>query len=622
MSSKWLYNIRNVIAGEPVQASVVSRPDRALEERTDYLKNRLDATAAGQALFDLDATLAADVMEGQPVFWNAVTQRYEQAFAAVETDPATQTLVTQASSDCLGLVYKKNSATLGDVVLRGIVQLPALTNAVDGPIAPGRYYLSSVAAGKLVKQRPPVTVSVCYVQGPKDNCADNPWVVVMPQVRDFLEDHIHYRFELVTRAAGTVATANGKVSITSPDVTRQGWLPASHAIFNGKAPAGAVFGYNLAAQIELARVWPPVPVTAVAMLWDKGQSRVGATEIPLGRDGLAVCDGNGIWWMSDCVGDVPLVAASASSSSSLSNVPECPRDENMRVSVVFLRMLYANDRSVVTSLEPAEGSPITVVNCEGLPATTGCLTVGLNLNLIAADGATGGNVLKRIDNGSQFKRGWVTEGIVSGSAPIVITGSADATTTRTLTDGEKTALGITTADPVLAHQGLVKISFNDSLVERELSPQIIRLSDTVERLYKDVPYIGFPVKQDSLVRVRFNVPSAGLGSGVQLVVRAQLLGLVTDTLPQLVATYRRLPRPSAGGSVTLAPEDTALTFVTNRVITANSVVEVASSAIAVAEGDTVLVTIRRQLVNGGADSYKGEIGLLRLAGAITTTGAN
>jgi hypothetical protein len=627
MSNNWLFNIRHVAAGEPVQASVVGRPDKALEERTDYLKDRLDAAALGRALFDVDATIAEDVKEGQPVFWNYQTQRYERALAAVENDDITQTLVVQASSDCLGLLYSKKSPTLGDIVLRGIVKLPGLTNAVDGPIAAGRYYLSSAEPGKLVKQRPPATVSVCYVQGAKDSCAADPWVVVMPQVRDFLEDHIHYRFELVTRAAGVLSAANGRVSITQPDATLQGWLPASHSVFKGKAPAGAVFGYNLSAHLQLSRVWPPQPVSAVAMLWDKGQNLLGATEIPLGREGLAICDANGIWWTSDCVGDVPWVAgvssSSSSSSASMSAAPECPRDERMRVIVVFLRMMFGNDRSVVTSLQPGPGSPIRVTNCDGLVAKTGDLELNLDLNLaIKPPDLDGGRVLKRIEDGYRFRQGWVTEGVVSGSAPIVVTSyPGNPVAARELTAAEKTGLGFPAEAPVTAHRGLVKISFDDAFVERELSPQIIRLSDAVERLYKDVPYIGFPSGQDSLVRVRFIVPAAGLGSGLQVVLRTQLLGLTTGTLPAFEVTYRRLPRP-AGGPIQLVPVDVLpeLLFESNVPVTSNNVVEIESAPIPVAEGDTLLVTIRRKLLGGGADGYLGEVGLLRLSGIITNVG--
>ena len=626
MSNKWLYNIRNVSPGEPVQAEVVSRPDIALEARTDYLKDRLDAAALGQALFDIDATIADNVLEGQPVFWNAQTQRYEPALAAVENDEITQTLVVQPSSDCLGLLYKKKSSTLGDIVLRGIVKLPAITNAVGQNAQAGRYYLSSETPGKLTKQRPPATVSVCYLQGPKDNCAADPWIVVMPQVRDFLEDHIHYRFELVPRAAGTLTTSNGRVSIGSPDDTLQGWLPANHASFNGKAPAGAVFGYNLKAHLAISRVWPPMPVSAVAMLWDKGADLVGATEIPLGRDGLAVCDANGIWWMSNCVGDVPWVAgvgssSSSSSSSSASAQPECPRSERMRVIVVFLRMVFGNDRNVVTSLIAGPDSPIRVTNCDGLPAKTGDLELNLDLNLaIRPPELAGGLVLKRVEDGYHLRQGWVTEGVVSGSAPIVISSfkSPASTYTRQLTTAEKTGLGLPPNQPATAHQGLVKITFNDALVEREISPQIIRLSDVVERLYRDVPYLGFPQGQDSLVRVRLNVPNAGLGSGLTMRICAQLFGRGSGTFPALEVTYRRIPRPDGSTPVALPTADVtpALTFPSAITTTADNIVEITSAAFAIEEGDTVLVTLRRKLTG---DSYAAELGMLRMAGIVTSS---
>lgn len=627
MSNNWLHNIRHVTPGEPVKASIVGRPDRALEERTGYLKERLDAAELGRAIFDVDATVGEDVNVGMPVFWNHQTQRYEKALAAVESDAVTQALVPQASSDCIGILYSKKSSTLGDVVLRGIVKLPGIANAVNGTVLPGRYYLSAAEAGKLTQQRPPVTVSVCYVQGAKDNCADDPWVVVMPQMRDFLEDHIHYRFELETTAAGTIATQNGRVTITNPNADAKGWLPANHAVFNGKAPSGAAFGYNFKADLAISRVWPPVPIMAVAMLWDKGEELLGATEIPLGTGGAAICDANGIWWMSDCVGDVPWVrdlgsSSSSALSSSSSSSSACARDERMRVIVVYLRMLFGNDKSVVTSLEPAPGSPITVVNCDGLPAKTGDLELDLDLNLaILPPDVTGARVFKRVEDGYKIRPGWVTEGLVSGSTAIVLSSvKGDQSYVRELTAAEKTALGFSTGENVTAHQGLVKITFEDALAEREIAPQIIRLSDVVERLYSDIPYLGFPAGQDSLIRVRFPVTASGLGTDLQMKIRAQLFGRATGTLPALTVTYRKLSRPgSTGAALVLTDVTPALTFNSAVAVTQDTAVEINSAGFSVNEGDTVLVSIRRPLIAGNPDGYLSEVGLLRLSGVITTT---
>ncbi len=614
MSNNWLNNIKHVTPGEPVQAGVVSRPDRTLADRTEYLKQRLDAAEHGHAVFDTDARLASNVLPGQPVFWNATTSQYELALAAVETASNSQTLVTQASADCIGLCFKKRAAELGDIVLYGVVTLADISNAIDGPVIAGRYYLSADEPGKLVKQRPAIPVAVCYVQGPKDTCADAPSVVVTPQIRDFLEEHIHYRFELEPVAAGTPVTLAGRVTISGANDEYPGWLPATHASFNGKAPAGAVFGYNLAAHDALSNVWPPQPIGAVAMLWDKGADRVGATEIPLGIDGLAICNADGIWWMSSCADDVPWTRGYSSSSSSSSSgtaaLSECPRDEKMRVIVTYLRMVFGNDRSVVTSLQPATGSPITVTNCTDQPAMTGDLKLGLNLQLLTADGeAIGGRAYKEITEDYKFKRGWLVEGVRIGAGPLTVTG----TNTRALTAAEKVALGLSATDTSTIKQGLVTIAYNDQLVEREISPQIIRLSDTVERLYQDIPYLGFPDGQNSLVRVRLNVPAANLGSSLSMQIRTQLFGRQTAALPTMTMTYRRLPRPGTSGTA-LVTSDTALTFtVPAGSVTIDNVVEVTSAAFPVAEGDTVLVTLSR---NGASDSYGAEVGLLRLTGIV------
>ena len=631
MSGNWLYNIKNVAPGEPVQAGIVGRPDRTLAERTDYLKDRLDASFVGQALFDSDATIATDVLPGQPVYWNYTSQRYEKALAAAAIDPVTQLLTIQPSSDCVGLCLRKRSATLGDIVLRGVVDVADLGNAVttallqDGvhraPVPAGRYYLSASEPGKLVQQKPGVTVSVCYVQGPKDNCSDVPRVVVMPHTRDFIGEHTHYRFELVPAPAGSHdpddAVNTGRHHITSPDVALPGWLPASHASFNAKAPVGAWFGYNLAKHPALANVWPPLPVQSVAVLVDKGVNRVGATEVPPGLQGLVVCDTNGIWWMSNCHGDVPWPATLDTANPPAPAEPpmgECPRQEDMRVIVVFLRSLYGNDHSVVTSLTPDTDSPITVVSCAGLPATTGDLAVSINMQVVPEE-AIGGQTLKTVISGRKFKAGWVTEGVFTRSSQLSITGTRG--TARKLTNAEKTAFNISLSDDITLHQGVLKLDYTDNLVEREMAPQIIRLNDTVERLYMDIPYIGFPSGQASALRVRFNVADSNLGDNLRMKVRVQFFGrggtsVSAATLPSLYMTYRRLPAPAALGTA-LATTDTGLTFNSQVSLLVDTAITRDSLPFDVTAGDTVLVTLGRAY--NPADVYA-EVGMLRITGIV------
>jgi len=617
MSGNWLHRVKHVNPGEPVQADVVNRPDRTLAQRTDYLKDRLDAAELGRALFDSGATISPDVLPGHPVFWNYDTQRYEKALAAVTEDPETQVLIVQPSSDCVGICYRKQSENQADIVLRGIVVLPELTNAIGENIEPGRYYLSAVEPGKLVQQKPAVSVYVCYVQGPKDNCSDAPRVVVMPLVKDFIDEHTHYRFDLFCRPAGENTITDNEHFVTNPNPELPGWLPADHETFNGKAPEGAVFGYNLKEHLSLSRVWPPLPIQSAAMLWDKGIEYVGATEIPLGRDGLAICDVNGIWWMSRCYGDVPWPADYTTVPEDVTDtaISECPREEAMRVAVVFIRMLVGNDRSVVTSLAPQEGSPIIVANCDGLPAKTGDLELNLALQ-VSPEESFGGQAFKEVVNDHQLQLGWLAEGItVHNQAQVLV----NSTHSRLLTDVEKEYLKLPVADEITTHQGLVNFTFDNPFVDRELQPQIIRLSDTVERLYLDIPYLGFPQGQTSLLRIRLNVPDDYIGTSVLLKARMRLFGLANGTLPQFSMSYRVIPRPLAGATVDITNPgvDTTLNATTNVVVNQYELIEIETEGVTVAEGDTVLITLQRT----AGDSYQGEVGLLRIAGILYKTSA-
>lgn len=634
MSENWPYNIKHVTPGEPVQAGIVGRPDRALQDRTDYLKQRLDAAELGRAVFDNDATIASDVLPGQPVFWNHLAKRYEKALAAVEVDTATQAYVVQPSAECVGLCFKKKTATLGDIVLYGVVDLPELQNGVSGTVQPGRYYLSAVEPGKLVKQRPGVTVNVCYVQGATDECNPVPRVVVMPNTRELVDEHTHYRFELVARPAGTnvVYVADGKERhrIDNASDSLAGWLPANHAVFNGKAPNGAVFGYNLLQHPALENAWPPIPIQAVSVLLDKGTGYVGATDVPTGLQGLVVCDLNGIWWMSDCRGDVPWPENYTNTYTPPANIvtpPECPRAEAMRVSVVFIRMLVGNDRNVVTSLVPGTDSPVVIERCASdEPVTdaqpgTGDLRLNLDLQYAvpndvreAGDGLAeaGLIVTGKNDTGRRLQRGWVAAGLIAHNLPQL---SVESTNARVLTTTEKNEFDIPVTDVVQLHRGLIKLNFAP-LAESEISPQIVRLSDAVERLFMDIPYLGFPEGQASSLRLRFNVPDASLGAPTQMFIRVQLFGKgsAAQPLPALTMSYRLLQRPGTTPATSLAlpSADTPLAFNSALAVAPNRAVVCDSASFTVSAGDTVLVTLARQA--GG--SYP-EVGVLRVAGIIS-----
>jgi hypothetical protein len=605
MPPNWLQQLEYIQPGEPVDAGVANRPSFTLDERTQYLLDLFNNAQYGGVIVDWNAAIAPNVQPGQPVFWDAAHGQYAQALAAVAPDPFSGTLTNAPSADVAGILWTKNGPNLGNILLAGVANVD-LSQAVAGVINPGRYYLSSAAPGQLTLQRPPVSMPVLVVQQATSGTVYR--VVVLPQLRNFLDDHIHYSFQLTCLPAGTVTLpATGqKHVIQHPNPNVPGWLPAEKEFFPGiTIPHNAIFGYNLLQHPQLSQVWPPIPVTAVAAWLDKGQNHAGGALIPQGPPGLIQFTPGGIWWLSDCYGDVPWPTSSTGlattlpalgSEKSSEFVDDCPRFEQMSLIVAFAKMVFATDKSVVTSLQPGKGSPITVTGCTGLAATTGDLFLGLNLQLlIDAAEAYGGQVLKTIGTDQHFQQGWVTEGIIAGSSNLQIT----STHQRFLNP-------IDSKTPIV-YQGLATLSVVTDLSAKILPPQIIRLNSAQERFYKGLPNIGLVPIQPTSFAATFNIPEQGLSNSPTATVRVVLFGKGNGTLPALTLTYRDLPRPVSAPQSLPTVDQGPVSFPSSVVVTTDNAIEINSAPIPVQPGDTLAVTLSR----AGSDGYSAEIGVLR-----------
>lgn len=624
--------VPHVQPGSAVAAGNTSAATRALEQRTNFLREVLEAIEAGRLLVHRDQTLSVDVAEGDAVYWDATNKRFDRALAAVANDPVTSVFVPLPTADCLGICMVKDNTTSGTIATLGMVKLThsVLSAMTEGDTTPGRYYLSAASPGKLVRQRPAVTASVAYVMGPVDDCESASWVFINPQLKDFLENHIHYQFHLTPYPAGThVPPVPGEHhEITSPDPEARGWLPADHASFNGTAPPGAQFGYNLKAHGELNRLWPPLPESA-AVLEMYQPTLEGAESKFAGLERVqsvyAVIDKRGIWWMTSCYNQVPWDTTldttnsdvSSVSSESVSEMDACPKDPAIEIILSFLKMTFATDKTVVTSLQPETGQPIEFVNCDGLDAKTGDLFA--RLSVIAMLDPTlirGGIVLKEIaDSTLKFKRGWVTEGLYAGSDEIVLNGTHQELLDPTQDESE--------SNPRI-HQGLCRIDVQLDPSERELSPQIVKLGDALEREYKKVTYLGFPNGRDSGIRMRFNVPPSGLPNSPKLAIRGLIFGRAAGPFSAMTMSYYRMPRPTAGSPVPVVEGDTTITF---DVVTptddydgagtnlpVDRAVEVESTAFTIAPGDTVFVTLSRS--KDASPLFQADVGVIRIGGII------
>lgn len=597
-------NINPIVDGEPVDANTTNRPLEVLLSNEEYLLNRLNAAGLNAGNVAYGCTCSTSVLVGQPVAWNIQTQQFEPAIAQAIPDPVTGFFEPGPLTSCLGICVNKENPTLCDIGLSGRIAV-SIVNAVPGtPVGhmppPGRYYLSGMTAGTLTQQRPPVAVPVLWWDGVQ-------FVYISPTLHEFLESHVHLKVKLYAQPAGIPQIEGGLEVITSPNASIPGWLPAHHAVFNGQAPVGARFGYNLSAHPQLQNLWPPQPIASATLLWDKGRDQIGGTLVPQGPAGLVIFDANGIWWMTDCVGLTPWPTDwdDYSLSSSVGSIPGdvCPRPEEMILWLWFTEMLFATDKSVVTSVKAAAGSPIQITDLAGNPASVGDLLLALNLQFLVSPTLVSGGVAFKTLSGQTFQRGWVAEGVLAGSG-------------IELSATQVTNIG-TTENPINLYQGQITISAPTNLISWTLSPTDIRLIPGARERYLDtlgVMYLGFPQNLASGIRCLFDVPSGGLPPNAVLTIQAVIYGAVTGALPALTLTAKVIP--DAGEKVPAAlgtPVETAYTFSASGIaMTAAQYVRVSSAPIPVNAAATVFVSLSR----AAADGYAGELGIIKIVAVL------
>jgi hypothetical protein len=137
----------------------------------------------------------------------------------------------------------------------------------------------------------------------------------------------------------------------------------------------------------------------------------------------------------------------------------------------------------------------------------------------------------------------------------------------------------------------------------------------------DIPYLGFPGGQSSLLRLRFNVPSSNLGDNLMMKIRVQLFGRdggpapngPKKVMPTLYMTRRLLGEPatSLADGLQLDTADSPLIFNSAANLFIDHAITRESAAFSVNAGDTALVTIGRN-----TDNVYGEIGVLRVTGVV------
>jgi hypothetical protein len=494
----------------------------------------------------------ADALEGQPMYFDAATGTYKRALAAVELDAVNGWYTVAQSSFVVGLLYSKSNTTTGSIISFGMARDFDLSNAVDDSTVSGPYYLSMTEAGKLVSARPSVGVYTLYNRG-------DDTVHVSPVQKDTLENHIHYKFDLVAAPAGDpncIEYDDGQVHcIFDADSDLPGWLPADDPIFNGTAPEGAKFGYNLSQHPELLKVWPPQPPDTSYI-----EVNSHSVEVNSGTCPMVIVDCNGIWWMQDCYGAAPwspLYDPCVSSScgpegSSSSGQCECltpleylpghsyERGEQMTLVMWFAKMVAKTNESVVTSLSPcSDESPIEFLNCEGVAASTGRLCAQVDFSKLAEVFPTAG--LKVV-------KGFGPDQILTGGAITGLKPTSDIALTGIGTEGDDWDV-----DGDGVYRGEFEIALADRAGDpREGTPDLNIVSnvredyDSVLKLF----YLHYPAGQAGEVRGRIDVSRIDVPAGnLQMKLFFWFVGRSAGAMPELGVTYRCVPLITTPGAL-------------------------------------------------------------------------
>lgn len=588
--------------GEPVAPGTPNRPLSQLDQNVRYLYELIQAAGLGSTVFARQQTVEASAIQGMPVYYNSINQRFERALATVETDLTTGVLRTSDSADVWGIIHSKQNSTLADILLFGYEELD-ISPATNGITSAGTYYLSSQQSGLMIKEKPPVAVSVLRSDG-------NGHIFLAPITLDFLDRHVHYHFALTILPAGDTAPplpGNPHV-ITNPNPSLPGWLPADHAIFNGLAPVGAKFGYNLATHLSLNSVWPPLPINQAYLEWNRNIDNLhGFQGIQQGSDGLVIMDRNGIWWLSDCEGEVPWdPSLDTDNPSSQSISLACPFMPLRAMDLWFTKVNFATDATVVTSLQTSDPRIIIRNAVDQQAAVTGGLEILLNLLfMIEADDARGSLVFKEL-NDQNFKRGRVQEGLYAVGPNVLLT--SDLPTVK---------LDPNNLSSPDVYQGMVGVSAQAQQA-LELPVQLIRLDGVTEEYFQDLMYLGLLNNEASSYRAKINVPIDIILPGTMtMVLRLRILGRTIGTLPPLTITARRVPRPPNGLATPLAlplsGSEFSVPIVTVAVLgAANEYVEAESDPFVVNPGDAVYYKVSRLAI----DAYAGDVGILHQVGIL------
>ena len=648
-----------ISANEKVIPAVANRPAMELDLRTASLKERLDTSELGQATILWDVPIIETAKVGMPVYWNHETKQFELAYAHAELNTTYNEYVKSDCANCIGLVYKKESNSSGHIVLSGVVNLPNISEIFteDGH---GRFYLGA-EPGRLTYKLLGVSVPVGTVIGRFGDCDACYRVNVNPNMND-LWSHLHYAINLRPKYI-TNLEEEGWLDVQDEDAPKDAIyqynivegtelaalfppipINACSVIIDWNDLDETVGGKDIAVNVDHCLV----KVTNSGIYWVDPDTRPFAdnTTITINVNDVASASSWNIddtivigtyvytvqssmtnsaivsaiindiasnynseidgWYVQagetdtdivltkDYYEDVPVICETSNENKIISIVPN---NRIMRERLIMSKTQYAMGISCVTSLQPYTNHPFEFVDCNGEIANVGDLYAKFTLKEkpIYID-TYDGYAMRRFND--EYKQEIVPE--VNG---IAVTGDTITVTSNVEETVEYEGLDY--------HRGLVRIDIAP-LNKQEISPQIMKLGDALEREFNGIMYVGFPRGRESSILAKFEIPNIFTGTTY---LNIDFFSSVSGTFPEIECKYQIIRKPEYEEQIPVSQ----LTFTnlywdntlrnTTLTVDASTVFRLKTNSIQVNPGETLIVKLTRP---SNAVSYGGDAGIVRI----------
>ena len=595
-----LFSNRPVMDGEPVNAAVTNRLPRANAENTAVIHALIKQfrNLSGEYLWRMP--ISADVVIGDFVYFDAHSRVFKKGLARFEL--AGDSIVESDTSLVWGVVIDIKDGR-ADICTNGLCEFRVSGDVYTSLGQPGPRFLSAIVPGRVSEESKSPHKCVGFLVGAK------PTGEVQFFVRSYLSVdprmHQHKSYALAASPAGDWRSEAG---ITNANVNLPGWLPASHPIFGGKNPIGAVYGYNPHFLPDCG--WPIQCPSQASLRWQ----RTRRVQVPL----LAAVppefyhiDDTSIWWR--VFDNYPWDATVSFAAGQPVDVPEdlLESEYEQKMWLDVLDVGYAVSDARVTTLRTGTSKGVYVRQFPyGGPAISGDLEVGLDLRLTEKAVPEGvGYAIGGIGHNVQTETGEVEDNVLL-KVPVVSRFRVNSRVLRVHSQYQ---------DAEGFCHGSVTLSDPTGVVGAEVPISATHLNGVEETLIRDSVGLAFSPAYPTSLLTQMTVPYDDLFRTMMLSVRLGILSILHGSVPNsiLKLSYRIIKNPQGPNkAVSAFPQTDMVALPCDFSVSENSTTYgyyfVESEAVEVSPGDIFILKIERR----PPDGYNERFILLRKTGVL------